>query len=59
MRYRNEKFFGTHLHGGWLEYIGPDPMTRWIIEKSQGLTNVGLLKMSGSVRAYAYLILSL
>ena len=33
-------------------------MTRWIIEKSQGLTNVGLLRISESVRAYAYLILS-
>ena len=33
-------------------------MTRWVIEKSQGFTNVGLLRISGSVRAYAYLILS-
>ena len=34
-------------------------MTRWIIEKSQGFTNVGLYRISESVRAYAYLILSL
>ena len=33
-------------------------MTRWIIEKSNGFTNVGLLKISESVRAYVYLILS-
>ena len=33
-------------------------MTRWVIEKSQGFTNVGLLRISESVRAYAYLILS-
>ena len=33
-------------------------MTRWIIEKSQGFTDVGLLRMSESVRAYVYLILS-
>ena len=33
-------------------------MTWWIIEKSQGFTNVGLLKISESVRAYAYLVLS-
>ena len=33
-------------------------MTHWIIEKSQGFTNVGLLRISESVRAYAYLILS-
>ena len=33
-------------------------MTRWIIEKSVGFTVVGLLRISESVRAYAYLILS-
>ena len=33
-------------------------MTRWIIEKSVGFTDVGLLRISESVRAYAYLILS-
>ena len=33
-------------------------MTRWILEKSDGFTDVGFLKMSESVRAYAYLILS-
>ena len=32
-------------------------MTRWIIEKSQGFTDVGLLRISESVRAYVYLIL--
>ena len=33
-------------------------MTRWIIEKSEGFTDVGLLRISESVRAYAFLILS-
>ena len=33
-------------------------MTCWIIEKSVGFTDVGLLRISESVRAYAYLILS-
>ena len=33
-------------------------MTRWIIETSVGFTDVGLLKISESVKAYAYLILS-
>ena len=33
-------------------------MTWWILEKSVGFTDVGLLKISESVRAYAYLILS-
>ena len=42
-----------------MDYIGPDLMTpHWIIGKSQGFTNVGLLRISESVRAYAYLILS-
>ena len=33
-------------------------MTRWTIEVSDGFTDVGLLKISERVRAYAYLILS-
>ena len=33
-------------------------MTWWILEKSDGFTDVDLIKISESVRAYAYLILS-
>ena len=33
-------------------------MTQWILEKSVGFTDIGLLIMLESVRAYAYLILS-
>ena len=33
-------------------------MTWWIIEKSVGFTDIGLLRILESVRAYAYLILS-
>ena len=60
MRYRDEKFYWSHQHGvHWPDdYIGPDSMTQWIIEKSDCLTDVGLLKISQSVRAYTYLILS-
>ena len=60
MRYRDEKFYWTYQHGiRWPDdYIDPDSITRWIIEKSDGFTDVGLLKISESVRAYAYLILS-
>ena len=50
MKCRDEKFFGTHLLGGWSDYINHDPMARWIIEKSQGFTDVGLLRISESVR---------
>ena len=61
MRYKDKKFYWTYQRGiVWpTDYIGPDSMTHWIIEKSQGFTNVGLLKISDSIRAYAYLILSL
>ena len=34
-------------------------MTRWIIEMSQGFTDVGLLRILESIRAYVYLLLSL
>ena len=33
-------------------------MTQWIIEKSVDFTDIGLLRISESVRAYAFLILS-
>ena len=60
MKYQDEKFYWTYQRGvHWPDdYIGLDSMTQWIIETSVGFTNVGLLKISGSVRAYAYLILS-
>ena len=41
------------------DYIGPGSVTRWIIEKSWGFIDIALLRISESVRAYAYLILSL
>ena len=60
MKYRDKKFYWTYqcsVH--WPDdYIGPDSMTQWIIEKPDGFTDVGLYKISESVRAYAYLILS-
>ena len=60
MRYRDEKFYWTYQRGiGWPnDYIGPDSMTLWILEKLVGFTDVGLLRISESVGAYAYLILS-
>ena len=56
----DEKFLWSYQRGvHWPDdYLGPDSMTRWIIEKSVGFTDVGLLRISESVRAYAYLILS-
>ena len=60
MRYGDEKFYWTYQRGvSWPDdYIGPDSMIQWIIEKSVGFTDVGLLRILESVRAYAYLILS-
>ena len=60
MRYKDEKFYWSYQRGiHWPDdYIGPDSMTHWIIEKSVGFTDIGLLRISESVRAYAYLILS-
>ena len=60
MKYWDEKFYWSYqccIH--WPDdYLGPDSMTRWIIEKSVGFTDVGLLRILESVRAYAFLILS-
>ena len=60
MRYRDEKFYWSYQRGVHCfdDYIGLDSMTRWIIEGSVGFTDVGLLRISESARAYAYLILS-
>ena len=50
-----KKFYWTYQRGvGWPnDYIGPDSMTRWTIEKAKGFTDVGLYRISESVRAYA------
>ena len=60
MRYKDKKFYWSYQRGvGWPnDYLGLDSMTRWIIETSVGFTDVGLLRISESVRAYAFLILS-
>ena len=60
MKYQDEKFYWTYQHGvHWpSDYICPDSMAQWILEVSDGFTDVDLLRISESVRAYAYLILS-
>ena len=40
-----------------MSYINENSFSRWIIEKSDGLTMLGLQKLSESVRDYTYLIL--
>ena len=60
VKYGDKKFHWTYQRGvGWPnDYLGPDSMTWWIIEKSEDFTDVGLYRISASVRAYGYLILS-
>ena len=41
-----------------MSYINENSFSRWIIEKSEGITTLGLQKRSESVRDYAYLILT-
>ena len=40
-----------------MSYINENSFSRWIIEKSDGLTTLGLQKLSETVRDYTYLIL--
>ena len=61
--WRNQKYFSMWQSKAWetgkpgMSYIDENSFSRWIIEKSNGLTKVGLKKLSQSVRDYAYLIL--
>ena len=63
-KWRNRKYFSTWQSRGWetgkpgMSYINENSFSRWIIEKSDGLTTLGLQKISESVRDYAYLILT-
>ena len=63
-KWRNQKYFSTWQSRSWetgrpgMSYIDEGSFSRWIIEKSDGLTTLGLQKLSESVRDYAYLILT-
>ena len=63
-KWRNQKYFSTWQSRAWetgrpgMSYINENSFSRWIIEKSDGLTRIGLQKISESVRDYAYLILT-
>ena len=63
----------TLMHGDWFYTTGygifghevkatkmsrPDNLTRWIITQSKGFTRKGIEKISRSVRAYVYLVLT-
>ena len=63
-KWRNQKYFSTWQSRTWetgkpgMSYINENSFSRWIIEKSDGLTTLGLQKISESVRDYAYLLLT-
>ena len=59
MRYRFEKFFGSYQTGSiYDDTLNQNSMFRWTIQTSNGLTDIGLVRISESIRAYAYLILA-
>ena len=63
-KWRNQKYFSTWQSRAWetgkpgMSYINGNSFSRWIIEKSEGLTTLGIQKLSESIRDYAYLILT-
>ena len=63
-KWRNQKYFSTWQGRAWetgkpgMSYINESSFSRWIIEKSNGLTMLGLQKLSETVRDYAYLVLT-
>ena len=63
-KWRNQKYFSTWQSRAWetgkpgMSYINENSFSGWIIEKSDGLTTLGIQKISESVRDYAYLILT-
>ena len=63
-KWRNQKYFSTWQSRAWetgkpgMSYINENSFSRWIIEKSDGLTTLGLQKLSETVRDYTYLILT-
>ena len=63
-KWRNQKYFSTWQSRAWetnkpgMSYINENSWSRWIIKKSDGLTTLGLQKISETVRDYAYLILT-
>ena len=63
-KWRNQKYFSTWQSRAWetgkpgMSYMNDNSFSRWIIEKSNGLTMLGLQKLSETVRDYTYLILT-
>ena len=63
-KWKNQKYFSTWQSRAWetgksgMSYINENLFSRWIIEKSDGITTLGLQKLSETVRDYTYLVLT-
>ena len=63
-KWRNQKYFSTWQSRAWetgkpgMSYINENSFSRWIIEKSDGLSTLGLQQLPETVRDYTYLILT-
>ena len=63
-KWKNQQYFTTWQSRAWetsrpgMSYINENSFSRWIIEKSDGITRPGIEKLSELVRDYAYLILT-
>ena len=63
-KWRNQKYFSIWQSRAWemgkpgMSYINVNSFSRWIIEKSNGITKPGIKKLSESDRDYAYFILT-
>ena len=63
-KWRNQKYFSTWQSRAWetgkpgMSYIIENSFSRWIIEKSEGLTALDLQKLSEAVQDYSYSILT-
>ena len=63
-KWRNQKYFSTWQSRAWetgkpgMSYINENSFSKWIIEKSEVLTVLGLQKLSETVQDYRYLILT-
>ena len=63
-KWRNQKYFSTWQSRDWetgkpgMSYINETSFSRWIIQNANGLTTVGLQKLSETVRDYTYLVLT-
>ena len=63
-KWRNQKYFSMWQSRAWetgkpgMSYINENSFSRWIIKNANGITTLGLQKISESVRDYTYLILT-